>query len=131
MLRRIHITVLGVAMNSSPDTAVFFRAAAPRGTSEKDAEGSDYLPGRPLQCGEQAHHQPGDPAQGTDPAAAQQEKDKNGALYLNIRGLYPKSNRTKLCYLKDLANMIMTSMIVITESWLTQDIHDSKLTIPG
>ena len=42
---------------------------------------------------------------GGQPAAAAPEvprplrNNNNGAIYLNIRGLYPRSNRTKLCYL--------------------------------
>ena len=57
--------------------------------------------------------------------------DKNGAIYLNIRGLYPKSNRTKLCYLRDLVKMKNSSMIVITESWPSVDIEDAELNVPG
>ena len=59
------------------------------------------------------------------------KQDKNGAIYLNIRGLYPRSNRTKICYLRDLARLTSTSMIVITESHLSADVQDAELAIPG
>ena len=127
------------AVNNQSGNGLFFRPAAPRRVTEEDAAGGHTCTqagGGEAggQGGEQAggsKSQPGGPSQGPDPATATVRRDKNGAIYLNIRGLYPKSNRTKLCYLRDLATMKMTSMIVISESWLTPDIQDSELTIPG
>ena len=39
--------------------------------------------------------------------------DKNGGIYANIRGLYPKSNQTKVPYLADLANLNFSSLFNI------------------
>ena len=58
-------------------------------------------------------------------------RDKNGAIYLNIRGLYPLRNRTKVCYLRDLAAESNCSMIVVTETHLTPSILDAEVSIPG
>ena len=56
---------------------------------------------------------------------------KNGAIYLNIRGLLLLSNRTKICYLRDLARIKSPTMILITESWLTDEILDAEVSVPN
>ena len=58
-------------------------------------------------------------------------RDCNSAIYLNIRGLYLLSNRTKVQYLHDRAKTSNCSMILITESWLTPDILDAEVSIQG
>ena len=68
---------------------------------------------------------------GQEPTWETVRKDKNGAIYLNIRGLYPKCNRTKMCYLRDLAVQSNSSMIVMTETHLTSSILDAEIHIPG
>ena len=51
--------------------------------------------------------------------------DKNGAVYMNIRGLLPMSNRTKVAYLRDLATSSSCSMIVLMETHLSPSIQDA------
>ena len=56
---------------------------------------------------------------------------KNGAIYANIRGLYPKSDKSKIPYLADLAKETNAPFICITESHLNPDILDAEVSIPG
>ena len=58
-------------------------------------------------------------------------KESNGALYLNIRGVYPKSNRTKIDYIRDLASQSESAFIVMTETHLSPDILDAEVAIQG
>ena len=57
--------------------------------------------------------------------------NNNGAIYLNIRGLYPLNNRSKIAYLRDQAKLENSSMILITESWLHEGVLDAEIMIPG
>ena len=50
---------------------------------------------------------------------------------MNIRGLYPKSNRTKVAYLSDLASESNAPFIAIQESHLSQDILSEEVQIQG
>ena len=55
------------------------------------------------------------------------KKDKNGAIYANIRGLYPQSNKTKVPYLSDLAKLSNAPYICLTETHLNPDIIDAEI----
>ena len=55
--------------------------------------------------------------------------DKNGGIYANIRGLYPKSNQTKVPYLEDLANVSNAPFICLTETHLHPEILDAEIQI--
>ena len=57
--------------------------------------------------------------------------NKNGAIYVNIRGLYPKTNKSKVPYLADLANETNAPFICVTESHLTPEILDAEISIQG
>ena len=57
-------------------------------------------------------------------------RDSNGALYANIRGVYPKSNRTKLCYIRDMASESNSAFLILTESHLTADVMDAEVSVP-
>ena len=48
---------------------------------------------------------------------------------MNIQGLNPKSNQSKIPYLQDLANDSNAPFICITESHLHEDILDAELQI--
>ena len=52
-------------------------------------------------------------------------------IQLNIRGLYPKSNQSKLKYLNDLANDKNSFIISATETHLDNDIEDFEINIKG
>ena len=53
-------------------------------------------------------------------------------IYINIQGLFPKSNNTKVKYLSELINECTNNIaIVLTETHLTPDIMDSEIRIPG
>ena len=54
-----------------------------------------------------------------------------GAIYVNIRGLYPKSDKSKVPYLADLAKETNAPFICITESHLNPEILDAEISIPG
>ena len=55
--------------------------------------------------------------------------DKNGGIYANIRGLYPKSNQSKIPYLENLASISNAPFICITESHLNPNILDAEIQI--
>ena len=57
--------------------------------------------------------------------------DKNGAIYMNIRGLYPKSDQSKIPYLSDLAMQTNAPFICLTETHLTPNILDAEISISG
>ena len=57
--------------------------------------------------------------------------NQNGAIYVNIRGLFPKSNKSKVPYLADLAKETNAPFICVTESHLNPDILDAEITIQG
>ena len=57
--------------------------------------------------------------------------DPNGAIYCNIRGLWLKSNRNKVCYLRDCAVISNSPFIVLTETHLKPEILDSEVKIEG
>ena len=54
------------------------------------------------------------------------DKQRNNLLeafvLLNIQGLYPESNQTKIKYLEDIANINKYLMLAITETHLNEDI---------
>ena len=50
---------------------------------------------------------------------------------MNIRGLYPRSNKTKVSYISDLAAESCTPFIAVTESHLTPDILSAEVAISG
>ena len=53
--------------------------------------------------------------------------DKNGGIYANIRGLYPSTNKTKIPYLQDLANVSNAPFILLTETHLNPQILDAEI----
>ena len=57
--------------------------------------------------------------------------DKNGAIYINIRGLYPKTDQSKIPYLSDLAQQTNAPFICVTESHLNPSILDAEISIAG
>ena len=57
--------------------------------------------------------------------------NKNGAIYANIRGLCPKSDKSKLPYLADLAIESNSPFICLTETHLNPDILDAEITMKG
>jgi hypothetical protein len=54
---------------------------------------------------------------------------RNGAIYLNIRGLYLKSNKIKIKYLRDLAESSDSAMIILTETHLSPYILDAEISL--
>ena len=50
---------------------------------------------------------------------------------MNIRGLFPKSNQSKIPYLADLAKETNAPFICVTESHLNPEILDAEVAIPG
>ena len=59
------------------------------------------------------------------------QQNKNGAIYANIRGLYPKSDKSKVPHLADLARESNSPFICLTETHLSPDILDAEITIDG
>ena len=59
------------------------------------------------------------------------KKNRYGAIYANIRGLYPKSDQSKLPYLSDLARESNSPFICLTETHLTPDVLDAEISIEG
>ena len=58
-------------------------------------------------------------------------RNANGALYLNIRGLYLKKNRNKSKHLKNMASKSDAPWIALTETWLKPDILSAEIQIHG
>ena len=56
---------------------------------------------------------------------------KSGFLFGNIRGLYPKTNRTKVDYLSDTALIEGTNIVCLTESHLSDEIKDCEVKLLG
>ena len=54
-----------------------------------------------------------------------------GVLYWNIRGLLPQSNKTKVCYLRDLARLSTPLGIVLTETHLSDSVLSAEVSILG
>ena len=50
---------------------------------------------------------------------------------MNIRGLYPMRNRTKVAYLKDLAAESNAPFIALTETHLSANVYSAEVEIPG
>ena len=67
---------------------------------------------------------------GADSNKFELKSDKNGAIYINIQGLFSKSKKNKVCHLRDLAIESNSPFIILTETWLTEDILDAEITIP-
>ena len=57
--------------------------------------------------------------------------DKNGSIYINIRGLYPKCNQSKIPYLSDLTSKTNAPFICLTETHLTPSVLDAEVSISG
>ena len=53
----------------------------------------------------------------------------NGLLMGNIRGLFPRSNQTKVKALEDMATLNGIGIIALSESHLSSDIYDSEIMI--
>ena len=53
--------------------------------------------------------------------------NKQSIIQMNIRGLYPKSNQSKVRYLKDLATYHNSFAIALTETHLDEDIDVSEI----
>ena len=67
---------------------------------------------------------------GADSSELELKSDSNGAIYLNIQGLFTKTKRNKVCHLRDLAKDSNSPFIVLTETWLTEEILDAEISIP-
>ena len=50
---------------------------------------------------------------------------------MNIRGLYPLRNKTKVSYLKDLAIESNAPLIAMTETHWSANVHSAEVHIPG
>ena len=57
--------------------------------------------------------------------------DRNGAIYVNIRGIYPKCDKSKVPYLSDLAQQTNAPFICVTETHLNPSILDAEISING
>ena len=57
----------------------------------------------------------------------QLREDENAGLYMNIRGLYPRNNKTKVAYLSDLATESKAPFLAITESHLSADVLSAEI----
>ena len=57
--------------------------------------------------------------------------NQHGEIYVNIRGLYTKSDKSKVPYLSDLAEEANDPFICIKESHLNPEILDAEVSIPG
>ena len=56
-------------------------------------------------------------------------KDKNGAIYVNIQGLFTQKKKYKINQLQDLALESNSPFIVCTETWLSSDILDAEVNL--
>ena len=52
-------------------------------------------------------------------------------LYANIRGLYLLSNKTKIKQIEDLLTIHNSVGIMLTESWLSDEILNAEINIPN
>ena len=59
------------------------------------------------------------------------KKVTTSAIFGNTRGLFPKSNQTKVSYYENLAKMNNSIFICLTESHLTESIADAEIKIEG
>ena len=59
------------------------------------------------------------------------KQEQPGALYWNIRGLIPMSNKTKVSYLRDLAILKNPFFIILTETHLSDAILTAEINISG
>ena len=50
---------------------------------------------------------------------------KQSIIKLNIRGLYPRTNQSKVKYLNDIAELYNCFIIAATETHLIEEIEDS------
>ena len=57
--------------------------------------------------------------------------NSNGAIYVNIRGLYPKCDQSKVPYLSDLAKVTNAPFICVTETHLNPNILDAEVAVDG
>ena len=55
----------------------------------------------------------------------------SGFLFGNIRGIYPKCNKTKKDYIYDLAEIERSDYIILTESHLNSEINDCEVALDG
>ena len=110
--------------------------------AEQEATGAEqYATGAPCQPdGPEVREPPdGRPGDGPLPQHGRLPQDEdggiridpNGAIYCNIRGLWLKSNRNKVCYLHDCAVASNSPFIVLTETHLKPEILDSEVKIEG
>ena len=67
----------------------------------------------------------------THPQQLELKSDENAGLCMNIQGLYPMSNRTKVAYLSDLAAESVAPFIALTETHLTAEILSAEIQITG
>ena len=56
-------------------------------------------------------------------------ESKNTIIYLNINGLHPKSNQSKIEYLENYAKLNNSIIMCISESHLCPEILDSEIHI--
>ena len=61
----------------------------------------------------------------------QSSKGVNAGLSINIRGLYPMSNKTKVAHLSDLACESQAPFIALTETHLNSEIQSAEIQIQG
>ena len=56
---------------------------------------------------------------------------KLGFIFGNIRGLYPKCNKTKIDQIYDISKLEGANILAITESHLSEDIKDCEVRMDG
>ena len=54
-----------------------------------------------------------------------------GMIMGNIRGLFPKSNPTKIRSMEDIANLKNIHILAFSETHLNSDIYDSEIELNG
>ena len=56
---------------------------------------------------------------------------KSGFIFGNVRGLYPKCNKTKIDQICDTATLEGANILALTESHLCDDIKDCEIRLSG
>ena len=65
-----------------------------------------------------------------EPQHIELKRDENAGISVNIRGLYPLKDRTKVSYLRDLAGESLAPFIAVQETHLTVEILSAEVQIP-
>jgi hypothetical protein len=81
--------------------------------------------------GDQASQSSGVPGTPSAPQRGHGSQALSSILSLNIRGLLLSKDKTKCDQLSDMAKSNNALVIALTETWLTSDIMDAEIAIPG